>query len=535
MSFSANNNQQISVFDGYNALSDRTKNFIVKSWANSFANDIFPAINEERFSVLYSENSATRPNTPVNIIIGALILKELLVLTDDEVLGSVICDMRFQYALHTTSFAEQPLSDRSLSRFRARCYMYEQETGRDLIKEEILALSENIARTMKINPCMKRMDSLMIASNCKNTTRLDVLYTCMSNMTKAVHRTGEDALLAGMLHYLDENDHNKVIYHNKSEETDTKIQQIIDDATKLLAEMGEAYFDLPEYQLLHRVINEQSVVSPDGSRRAKDGKVIASDSLQNPSDPDATYREKAGKGHKGYVGHVVEDFDGEGNSVVTDYSYESNTHSDSDFCKETIKNNGKQEETLTIIADGTYGGTENQELAAANNINLVVTSLVGRVPNEIHAEFVLSEDGTQVITCPAGNKPIRCSYNSVSGMCRVVMERNTCNECPNRDKCKITLQKKSAVVNVSKKMVQRAKQVKLMKTEDYILLSRKRNGVEAVQSVLRRKYHVDDIPVMKKIRSKLFFGFKIMAVNCNKLKRYFQKQRAKSAQLAENA
>ena len=107
MSFSANNNQQISVFDGYNALSDRTKNFIVKSWANSFANDIFPAINEERFSVLYSENSATRPNTPVNIIIGALILKELLVLTDDEVLGSVICDMRFQYALHTTSFAEQ--------------------------------------------------------------------------------------------------------------------------------------------------------------------------------------------------------------------------------------------------------------------------------------------------------------------------------------------------------------------------------------------------------------------------------------------
>lgn len=535
MAFASNKNQQISVFDGYNAGSERTRKFILNSWANSFAHDIFPAINEDRFSVLYSENSATRPNTPVNVIIGSLILKELLVLTDDEVLGSVVCDMRFQYALHTTSFAEQPLSDRSISRFRSRCYMYEQETGIDLIKDEIVSLSDVIAKTMKINPCMKRMDSLMIASNCKKMTRLEVLYTCVSNMVKAIHRTGEDTLLTGIQHYLDEDDHNKVIYHNKSDETDTKIQQVINDAAKLLAEMGEAFFELPEYQLLHRVINEQSDVSHNGTRKAKDGKDVTPNSLQNPSDPDATFREKAGKHHKGYVGHVVEDFDGEGNSVITDYSYESNTYSDSSFCKETIKNIGKSEETVNLMTDGTYGGTENQKLAAANNINLVVTGLVGRLPNEIHADFIMSDDGKTVITCPAGNKPIKCKYNPVNGMCRIVMERNACNGCPNREKCKVKLQKKSAVLNVSDKMIQRAKQIKLLKTEDYILLSRTRNGVEAIQSVLRRKYHVDEIPVMEKIRSKLFFGFKIMALNSNKLKRYFQKQRVKSALLAVNA
>ena len=38
-------------------------------------------------------------------------------------------DIRYQYALHTTSFTEQPLSDRTLSRFRARCLAYETETG----------------------------------------------------------------------------------------------------------------------------------------------------------------------------------------------------------------------------------------------------------------------------------------------------------------------------------------------------------------------------------------------------------------------
>ncbi len=34
-------------------------------------------------------------------------------------------DLHFQYALHTTSFVEQPISDKTLSRFRKRCYDYE--------------------------------------------------------------------------------------------------------------------------------------------------------------------------------------------------------------------------------------------------------------------------------------------------------------------------------------------------------------------------------------------------------------------------
>ena len=60
--------------------------------------------------MLYS-NKASRPNTPVNVVVGALILKELLGLTDDELVEGLMFDIRYQYALHTTSFEEQPLSD----------------------------------------------------------------------------------------------------------------------------------------------------------------------------------------------------------------------------------------------------------------------------------------------------------------------------------------------------------------------------------------------------------------------------------------
>ena len=62
-----------------------------------------------------------------------------------------------------------------------------------------------------------------------------------------------------------------------------------------------------------------------------------------------------------------------------------------------------------------------------------------------------------------------------------------------------------------------ALQQRLMETEEYKLLTRLRNGAETVMSVLRRVYHVDTMPVRGLLRGRLFFGFKIGAMNCKKL------------------
>ncbi len=61
-----------------------------------------------------------------------------------------------------------------------------------------------------------------------------------------------------------------------------------------------------------------------------------------------------------------------------------------------------------------------------------------------------------------------------------------------------------------------------MKSEDCKELSRKRNGVKGVMSVLRRKYHVNDIPVFGKIRTRVFFVFKICAYNVARLHRHLK-------------
>ena len=77
MAFVENNNQQLSLNDSTFTLTEREKKVLEKSWAKSFAEKVFPSIDESIFSALYSSN-ASRPNTPVNVIVGALILKEAL-------------------------------------------------------------------------------------------------------------------------------------------------------------------------------------------------------------------------------------------------------------------------------------------------------------------------------------------------------------------------------------------------------------------------------------------------------------------------
>ena len=84
MSFKPNNAQQLSMDDSCINLTTRERNFFDKSWAKLFGDVIFPAINEEPFAVLFS-TKASMPNTPINVIIGALIIKELYDFSDDEI------------------------------------------------------------------------------------------------------------------------------------------------------------------------------------------------------------------------------------------------------------------------------------------------------------------------------------------------------------------------------------------------------------------------------------------------------------------
>ena len=512
VSFKKNNEEQLSLFSKISTLSERDMRFLKQSPMFKFGEVVFPKINEERFAVLYSDHKFSRPNTPVNVIIGALIIKEMLGLTDEELFESILFDVRLQYALHTTNALEQPFSDRTLSRFRERLAKYEMATGIDLLKDEVVELSTEIAKCMNIKGDLKRMDSLMISAHCKKLSRLQLFYTTISDMVKLVfenEKTGKK-LIPKFEHYLSKEDMNNVVYRCKSEDTQSKLDKAVKDALRL-KKLCADFQNTKEYQHLCRLIEEQ-VSFNDSKPKAKSGKEISPSSMQSPVDTDATFRRKAGQNHIGYVGNVVETL-GEDCSIITDFDYQPNTYSDNQFCKDVIENIGKQDEKVTLIADGAYHSEENTAKAKENNIELIATALTGQAPAKEIANFELSENKEKIVKCPLGKSPIKCTHSDKAGTYRAVMERKYCANCPYQGKCKVKFQKNTAVITISEKTIARAKYLEKLSSEEYQELRKKRNGVEGIPSVMRRRYLVDQIPTYGKVRSKLWFTLKICAIN----------------------
>lgn len=520
MAFRINSSQQLSLTDITNSLTLREQKALENSWAKIFAEDIFPAIDEERFRILYSDRTQSKFNTPVNICIGALIIKEMFQISDDEIVENLMLDPRYQYALHTTSFEEQPMSDKTLSRFRKRCYDYEQETGIDLIHDCVADLSGKIAKMMKIHPRIHRMDSLMIEANIKNLSRTELLYSCIAKLARRLHKLGRGDVLEGLEHYYDKNDFNCIFYYSNSTSTEDITQMLLRDADTITGRCRDGLETQEEYRLLERCLSEQTIVEGDTRRlREKKKDSFPKAMMQSPTDPDATYREKAGKKYRGYVANVEEAVDSNG-SVIVDYQFEQNIYSDSQFLQDRLAGMEQQEEGTVFVTDGAYCGESNTQAAQEKNIQLITTALTGTEVPDIYADFEFSEDGSKILRCPMGNVPQSCCQSSSNGHYYVSFPKEVCMNCPHKEECRVKEHKKVCSFTISLTAGYRAKAKRFMKTEEFSLLSRIRNGIETVPSVLRKIYHADRMPVHGISRNRLFFGCKVAAFNVRKLFSY---------------
>ncbi len=307
MAFKSNDCQQLFFDDSFIALTEREKKALEKSWAKIFADEIFPAIDEERFSVLYSDK-ASRSNTPVNVIIGALIIKELFDYSDDEIAENLMPDLHLQHALHTTSFVEQPVSDKTLS-------------------------------------------------------RMELIYTCISKLVIYLTKKQPDIISGQLEHYADPDDYNRIFYHQRNDDMEGVIQTLPTDSGCLLHLCGTDFENVTECRLFTRCLSDQTVVENEKRRmKTKQDGTMNSSALQNPSDPDAAYRNKAGRQCRGYSANI-EETAGRNGSAVTDYQYEKNTHTDSQFLQESLSAMEKSEEEILLVTDGGYDGQDNTALA----------------------------------------------------------------------------------------------------------------------------------------------------------------------------
>ncbi len=106
----------------------------------------------------------------------------------------MMLDLHLQYALHTTSFVEQPISDKTLSRLRKRYHDYETLHGVDLYHDCMKDLICKIAKIIHLNGRIRRIDSMIIESNIRFLSRMKLIYTCISKLVVSLIKAGANNL-----------------------------------------------------------------------------------------------------------------------------------------------------------------------------------------------------------------------------------------------------------------------------------------------------------------------------------------------------
>jgi len=355
------------------------------------------------------------------------------------------------------------------------------------------------------------MDSAMVSAACRRLARISIMHLTLRGMAEEIQNAGLSDAYGDMLNkYVNTGDSDDISYRLKGDEARVKMEEILKDAVIILERAKERFGGTEAYRKVHRMVEEQSKVNGAGARELKDGKEIRPTSMQTPYDGDATYRKKSGKQYVGYALNVVESC-GENANVIEDYDLQPNTYSDEQFAGDVLAGKQKDGGTETMAVDGAYCSTGTFGMAEEKGIDLSSPTMIGGVKDDFELGFEFDEQGN-IIKCPAGHKPNSSKY--VDGKHIGYFDAATCEGCKYCDRCPGSFQKKHAKIEVTDASIKKAELAKRKNNDDSLTKNaRKRNGIEGVFSVLRRKYLIDRIPARGTVRKKLWTGFKIGAMN----------------------
>ncbi len=237
------------------------------------------------------------------------------------------------------------------------------------------------------------------------------------------------------------------VYRLKKEDLPVHLQRIGEEMRQLWMELEATYGDQPTYHILARVFAEHFRLEPEGLR-VKEACERSASSLQSPHDLEATYREKRGQGHRGYVVNLTETCDPE-NPVqrITQVQVAPNTTDDSTLLAEALPDLKMRTGVEILITDGSYGSPANDTLLVEHPVTLVQTAIRGR-PQDAHRfylddfRFEVDVSGQpQQVTCPQGE--LGQVSVSPSGKAFIAVFGASCATCAERGRCPVSQRKRS--------------------------------------------------------------------------------------------
>jgi len=148
----------------------------------------------------------------------------------------------------------------------------------------------------------------MVSSSFKKLSKIELVYSINSRLIKSLNKINPVIISDELKPYFEKGHKNDTIYRTKDLQVDSKLSILIEHSRMLYniaLKAGDIITSAEEFQLLNRVIQDQTTEDVAKNLVIKDSKDIASTSLQNPTDKDATYGKKYG-GNVGYVVNIQE-------------------------------------------------------------------------------------------------------------------------------------------------------------------------------------------------------------------------------------
>ncbi len=396
--------QQPILIRSVNELPEEQREHLYTSWAGVFYREFFCRLDEEPFAVLYSD-LPSRPNVPVNVLVGLEYLKAGFGWSDEEMYEAFLYNLQVRYALGYDEFGKGYFDLRTLYYFRERLSRYMQEKGVNLLDHVFEQITDQQIAAFQIKTGIQRMDSTMVGSNIRQIGRLQLLVEVLQRVQRMLKKRDQGHYAEEFTPYLQEHA-GQYVYHLKREEFPGHIQCIGEFMQRLLGELKEGYGEDPVYQVLERVFNEHFRMEGE-TAKAKANRELSATSLQSPDDLEATYRQKGGKGYQGYVANVTETCDPRNSlQLITKVQVAPNHTADSHLLAEALPNLKQRSDLDKLYTDGGHGGQDADAALQEQQVTHIQTAIRGKSPNHKKlslSDFVikLNKEGKPVqITCP---------------------------------------------------------------------------------------------------------------------------------------
>jgi hypothetical protein len=488
----------LDLFKPFPFLGPKRRHLIEGSWAKLFRDHLLHQLPAEKIFNNYSAFKG-RPTKELYAMLGLMLLQQVHDLTDEEAIQQFAFNIKWHYALGITNDSDEDtyLSVKTL--WTMRSLLIEQGLYGVLFQ----SVTDPLARLFALDPSLQRIDSVHIFSNMRHLGRIGLfvhtIRTFLVNL-KRHHRELFDGLGQEFTDRYVTKQGQGVFSLVKPSESMRTLEVLGKDLFSL-TEQFKSHSEVAKmssFGLLVRLLGEQCHVEPQAEGEAprvliKANKEVASDSLQNPSDPDAGYDGHKGKGYQLQVAETYgRDEENKGLSLITAASVESADQSDAHalipLIEEAQRRGLGPEE---VLADSLYGGDDNVEQARVRGVE-VISPTMGK-PGELSlAEFTLKEDST-VAACPEKRAPVKTRVGK--GKYTATFDLDTCAHCPRLGQCPVKRGKKGYSLRYNDKAVRLAKRRAREKTLAFQDVYRYRAGIEGTMSELDRKTGVKHLRV----------------------------------------